>query len=265
MNKYVTILLLLAMTLTGCQQAAQEQTTVPAETVVFTESETAVEAIQEFSEETTLSTETSHSRFYIPGVDVEDVIRYFNEVCLDAEMINSGNPKVLQKWTTPIYYILNGDMTEEDLLVLSDFCSWLNTLEGFPGIFSTEDELQANLRIHFCDQTEMVSIMGDDFSDLDGAVTFWYSMDEIYDAIICYRMDLNQYLRNSVILEEIYNGLGPIQDTDLRPDSIIYSGYSEPQSLTEMDKLILELLYHPQMTCRMDEQSCGDMIRQLYY
>lgn len=258
MKKCMLMILLLAMILPGCKQAAPEQATLPSEPEAA-----AVAAVPEIPAET--MAEELHSRFYIPGVDVEDVILYFNEVCLDAEMINSGNPRVLQKWTAPIYYTIYGDATEKDRTVLSQFCGWLNTLEGFPGIFPAEDGQQTNLRIHFCTESEMLSIMGNGFSGLDGAVTFWYAMDEIYDAVICYRADLNQYVRNSVILEEIYNGLGPIQDTDLRNDSIIYAGYSEPQKLTEMDELILELLYQPQMICGMDEQSCGDVIRQLYY
>ena len=68
-----------------------------------------------------------------------------------------------------------------------------------------------------------------------------------------------------MILEEIYNGLGPIQDTQLRLDSIIYSGYSIPQSLTQVDELILRLLYHPQMQCGMNADACEEVIRQLYY
>ena len=89
--------------------------------------------------------------------------------------------------------------------------------------------------------------------------------NQIYDAIICCRTDLNQVVRNSVILEEIYNGLGPVQDTVLREDSIIYSYYSEPQSLTEVDELILKLLYHPDIVCGMDATDCEAVIRQLYY
>jgi len=129
----------------------------------------------------------------------------------------------------------------------------------------TEDPSAANLQIHFCDQEEMVSLMGDDFYGMDGAVTFWYADDVIYDAIICIRTDLDQYLRNSVILEEIYNGLGPIQDTALRPDSIIYSEFSEPQTLTELDELLLRLLYHPDMKCGMNAGECAAVICQLYY
>ena len=77
--------------------------------------------------------------------------------------------------------------------------------------------------------------------------------------------DLDQEVRNSVILEEIFNGLGPVQDTDLREDSIAYSGYSIPQELTEIDELILKLLYHPDIVCGMNAQECEAVIRQLYY
>ena len=78
-------------------------------------------------------------------------------------------------------------------------------------------------------------------------------------------MDVDQEIRRSVILEEIYNGLGPIQDTDLREDSLIYSGYTAPQSLSPVDELILRLLYHPEMLCGMDAAACEAVIRRLYY
>jgi hypothetical protein len=38
-----------------------------------------------------------------------------------------------------------------------------------------------------------------------------------------------------------------------------------PQSMTEVDELILKLLYHPQIQCGMDAQQCEAVIRQLYY
>lgn len=206
-----------------------------------------------------------HSDLYIPGVSVEDVILYFNEVCLDAEFVNNGNPNVLQKWGEPITYIIYGEYTAEDLATLKGFMDWLNTIEGFPGIQETTVSALSDMDIHFCTQSELLNILGDNFYGNDGGVTFWYNNDIIYDAIICYRTDLDQTVRNSVILEEIYNGLGPVQDTDLRKDSIIFSGYSAPQELTEIDELIIKLLYHPDMRCGMNADACEAVIRQLYY
>ncbi len=209
--------------------------------------------------------DVQHSPLYLPDVSVEDVLRYFSEVCLDAEITNSGNPNRLQRWDTPIYYWPSGAYTDADLTVLDNFASWLNTIEGFPGIHRIENPLQANLHIYFCLPQEMISQMGDWTENLDGAVTFYYNNDSIYQATICCRSDIDQQIRNSVILEEIYNGLGPIQDTDLRSDSIIFSGYSTPQHLTAVDELLLRLLYHPQLTCGMDSTACQSAIRQLYY
>ena len=210
-------------------------------------------------------TEPPHSSLYLPGVPVEDVVQYFNEVCLNAEFVNSGDPSYLQRWNAPISYVLLGEYTLEDLETLSGFADWLNEVPGFPGMYITDDAASANLQIHFCTQEEMVDLMGDNFYGMDGAVTFWYVDDVIYDATICIRTDLEQELRNSVILEEIYNGLGPIQDTALRPDSIIYSEFSMPQKLTEMDELILKLLYHPELSCGMSAAECEAAIRELYH
>ena len=193
------------------------------------------------------------------------MITWFNEVCLAAEFINSGDPSFLQKWDSPIFYMICGEPTDDDLAILETFVQWLNTLEGFPGIREAANAQEANLNIHFCTHEEMLSIMGEWTYDLDGAVTFWYDNNRVHDAIVCVRTDLNQHLRNSVILEELYNGLGPIQDTSLRPDSLIYGGYSEPQELTKIDKLILQLLYHPDMKCGMDSTQCEEVIRSIYY
>lgn len=207
-----------------------------------------------------------HSELYIEGLSVENVIAYFNEVALDAEFsFGDGDPSRVQKWTAPIYYMVNGSPTDADGAKLREFVAWLNTVEGFPGMYETDTWWKANLDIYFCDYQTMIERLGDDFHGMDGGVTFWYENDEIYDAIICYRTDIGQYVRNSVILEEIYNGLGPVQDTWLRTDSIIYAGYSEPQQLTEVDELILKLLYHPDIKCGMDKAACEAVIRTLYY
>ena len=241
-----------------------EAETVPETTEAETVPETTeAETVPETTAESTIP---EHSPLYIPGVSVEDVILYFNEVSLDAEFTDSGNPSLLQKWTSPIQYTLNGTYTEEDYAVLTAFTQWLNTLEGFPGISETQDIGAANLNIYFRDYPSFLNLMGDNYAGCDGGVTFWYNgNNEIYQATIGYVTEIDQQVRNSVILEEIYNGLGPVQDTNLRQDSLIYSGYSIPQELTEIDELLLKLLYHPDMKCGMNAGECEAVIRNLYY
>ncbi len=181
-------------------------------------------------------------------------------------MVNAGDPTKLQKWATPIRYICIGSYTDTDKKTLDTFADWLNTVEGFPGMEETQDYALANMRIYFCEPEDYLTTMGDQFAGTDGGVTFWYNdNNEIFDAMIGYRTDLDQEIRNSVILEEIYNGLGPINDTQLRTTSVIYSEYSTPQSLSQIDEVIMKLLYHPKMQCGMDTSACEAVIRQLYY
>lgn len=287
MKKLILMIFLCGLLLAACgdRAASGPETTAPQATYATTPVEETTPPSTVPAEETTMPaeetsaptepttapteppvTEPEHSALYIPDVDVEDVILWFSEVSLSAEFINSGNPSFVQKWDSPILYMIHGQPTEEDLTVLTSFTQWLNALEGFPGISETTDPIASSLDIHFCTQQELIGHLGDHFYGMDGGVTFWYTGDnQIYDAIICVRTDLDQYLRNSVILEELYNCLGPIQDTSLREDSLIYAGYSDPQELTQIDRLILALLYHPDMKCGMNSAQCEALIRQLYY
>ncbi len=253
----------------------------PTESVYFdtqSVSETAPEssetAITQTSTETTTSAETTtlsetqpvHSPLYIEGVSVEDVLRYFNEVCLASEYSYGGDASLVQKWMEPIYYKVHGDATAEDLAVLADTAAQLNAISGFPGFRETQEDYLASISIHFCSGTELVDNMGNDFTEWDwGATRFWYEDNMIYDAMICVRNDIDQIGRNSVIIEEIYNTLGPVQDTVCRTDSVIYQYSNDNLSMSETDILLLKLLYHPDILCGMDAAECEAVIRSLYY
>ena len=209
-----------------------------------------------------------HSELYLDGVSTEDVIYYFKEVCLSGEFAESSNIGHVHKWAQPIRYIITGYPTPEDLAVIEAFTQQLNSIDGFPGIIRTEPTETYQLEIDFCDRDRLEERIGGFTQEHtpDGAVTFRYNEDyHIISAIICCRTDLNQTLRNSVILEEIYNALGPIQDTSVRTDSIIYQGNTQPQALTEMDLLILQLLYHSDMKHGLSASECETVIESLYY
>lgn len=248
MKKIIILFLCLSLFLSSCKYQQQN-----------------VETTTSTISASTKTTKLLHSNLYINNLAVEDVIKYFNEVCLDSEFVNSGNPKVVQKWTEPITYCLFGNPTIKDERIIKSFCEQVNQIHGFPGISQVSKDEFANLEIFFCDESEMIDRLGENFYGMDGGVTFWYEENEIYSSTICCRKDIYQKLRNSVIQEEIYNGLGPLQDTVLREDSLIYQEFSQPQKMTEIDILILKLLYHPDMLCGMNANECENIIRSLYY
>ncbi len=232
------------------ESTGSETATLPATTGTTTRSET----------------ERAHSPLYIEGVSVEDVLLFFNEVCLETEYSYGGDASLVQKWEQPIYYKVYGDTTPEDLAVLADLSEQLDSIPGFPGFWEAQEEDLVSVPIHFCSAAELVDLMGDDFTEQHwGATRFWYEDYVIYDAIICIRNDIGQKERNSIIIEEVYNTLGPMQDTEYRKDSVIYQYSNENLSMSDIDVLLLKLLYDPKIICGMNAAECEAVIRSLYY
>lgn len=207
---------------------------------------------------------SGHSPLYIEGLAVEDVISYFAEVCLDTEFGDKEGGSLIRKWANPIYYNVYGWPTDRDMEVLNAFVEKINAIENFPGMYPVE--AGADLEIYFYPDEDFVALMGSDFVGCWGGVTFWYDgMHQIYSETICVRTDIPQDARDSIIAEEIYNGLGSVQDTSLREDSLICEWSNSNYDMTAVDELILKLLYHPSIETGMDYAQCEAVIRQLYY
>ena len=205
--------------------------------------------------------------YSMEGVSVEEVLRYFQEVCLDSEYIieADSDPTVIQKWEEPIYYYVGGTPTEKDLSVIEEMAEQLNSIEGFPGFYPAEHN-NYTVGIYFCSSGELIERLGSNFNKNHyGGFVFWYMDNAIYEGTICCRRDISQKERTSVILEEIYGLLGPAQDTVLRKDSILYQYSDSNLELSDMDVLILQLLYHPDIRCGMNYKECEQIIREIYY
>lgn len=210
-----------------------------------------------------------HSELYIPGLETEQLLEYFNEVVLDVEYSDgTGNVKLVQKWEMPLRYRIYGEPTDEDWAMLGLLFEQLNRVPGFPGIHAAQEGKAENLSISFTDG----ATLNESFSEIlrgewaNGATQFWYYTDtnQMYDARIGYRSDIDQASRSSILIEEIINTLG-ITDTVLREDSVVYQYSDENLTLSEIDWLILKLLYNPAIECGMDSEACRAVIEGLYY
>lgn len=242
---------------------------LPTETVI---EDTTAAATIEVPEITTGETETTapaHSALYLPEYTSQQVWEYFEEVVLRAEYSDgTGNTALVQKWKEPIIYSIYGTPTEEDLSVLTALFAQLNEIPGFPGIYARAEGEPANLMIGFWDSEDFNMYFSDFLNGEDayGATQYWYYNDtnEIYTADVGYRTDIDQSTRTSVLIEEIINMLA-VSDTVLRTDSIVYQYSNDNTALSDIDWLILKLLYHPAIQCGMNSDGCRTVIEELYY
>ncbi len=209
--------------------------------------------------------EDPHCSFYSENYSVENVIEYFDEVVFNSEYSSGeGDCTLVQKWIGPIYYVMEGH-SEQDRLVLEELFDKLNKIEGFPGIYKADGLV--SITIDFYKDTDFYREMGHIVSgNADGAVQYWYDTEEnyIYEGTVAYRTAMDDEIRVSVLKEEIINLLG-ITDTVLREDSITYQYSSTNEELSEMDWIILNILYNDQIKPSMDADECHEIIKRLYY
>lgn len=215
------------------------------------------------------TTAPAHSPLYLPEHTPDQIGDYFEEIVFQMEYSDgTGNTGLVQKWLSPMNYYIYGDATDEDLAVLTGLFEQLNEIDGFPGIYPTDNRGDENLSISFLDEDAFFGEFSECINGEDayGATQFWYYTDtnEIHTAKVGYRTDLDQDTRTSVIMEEIVNMLG-VSDTVLRENSVVYQYSNDNMALSDVDWVILKLLYSSEIACGMNAESCRPILLELYY
>ena len=217
----------------------------------------------------TEQTSPPHSQLYLPGYTALQIWQYFQEVVLDVEYTDgTGDPTLVQKWMSPIRYRIYGTPTDEDHAVLADLFAQLNAVPGFPGIYAAAEGESENFTLSFLQPDDFRKQFSDAIhgEEAYGATQFWYytATNELHTARVGYRTDVDQNVRNSILIEEIINTLG-ITDTVLREDSIVYQYSDENTVLSDVDWIILQILYNPAIQCGMGAETCAKVVQNLYY
>lgn len=253
------------LSLCACKVVTPEpdNTTVPTmQTTVAETTETTAATIPE-------ATQPAHSALYLPKYTLQQIQAYFEEVVLHIEYsTGTGNPSLVQKWKDPIRYRIFGEPTGEDIKILEDCFTQLNAVPGFPGIYAAAEGEAGNLSFNFLNAEDFRLAFSSAVNGESayGATQFWYytATNEIHTARIGYRTDVDQDTRASILVEEIINTLG-ISDTALRTDSIVYQYSDANRTLSDVDWVILKLLYDPAIQCGMNYDQCSAIIQELYY
>lgn len=245
MKRLLCLLFAISLLLTGCAQSSTD-----------------TQSNQSSKPDTPNTEDDNHSVYYADRVNVNTMAFYFNDVCFGNEY---GDAKqIITKWQDPIMFYVDGVATIPDYEVLNSFIDFLNNIDGFPGIMQIHDRSQANLVLNFCGLAEFNQHSLE--QNANGFATFNYTTATgvITDGQIYIRTDIDQTTRSSVILEEVYQILGPTKDTLLRNDSIIYQ-HGDVSELSKEDKSIISLLYNSRITAGMTPMQSEEIIREIYY
>lgn len=151
----------------------------------------------------------------------------------------------LTRWDREITLWVGGAPTREDLAVLDGFLRDLNEkVPGFPGCRRVKRDTDAAVRIWFVPEYMMKFYFSDYVEGNWGFFTYETRRSVITSARVGIAADVTeQPERNHLILEELVGALGLPGDHRRYSDSILYDGWTEVQSLSEVDWRMLALLY----------------------
>ncbi len=184
-----------------------------------------------------------------------DALRGFYASAFSSEYGDEQRNRMI-RWKEPISISVKGRFNQEDLTHLSAFFDLLHEQVPLaPPLSLSSKEEEAHVVILF-DTKENIAAATDRYvAGNRGFFTYKYQNFVIVRGNIYVNSALVlQQERDGVVEEELINLLGLCNDIDFLPESLLYTGTPKPQSATQLDYDMLNILYHPALAPGMNQQ-----------
>lgn len=158
-----------------------------------------------------------------------------------------GGAHSLTRWTKPLRIYVGGEPTFTDLRELNSFLTDLAVhVPMLPNVSIVENKADANITLYYVPLRDMDKYVTNYVEGNWGLFTYWRSGSEMVRAEIAIATDVTtQKARTHLMKEELVGVLGLTNDHELYEDSILYQPWTTTQELSDVDWLMLNMLYHP--------------------
>ena len=180
-----------------------------------------------------------------PPVYSEEALDYFAEVTFGPEF--GGGSQAIRKWTQDMRIAVYGTPNEDDLATLAEVIADLNEIIGTIELEIVESG--ENVELHFAPEEEFESIEPNyEPVNLGFFWVWWDGTESISNArILISTTELTQAERSHLIREELTQSLGLMNDSFSYEDSIFYQGWTDTGTYSELDEMLIEMLYLPKI------------------
>lgn len=223
--------------LTACGARPAESTTAPVATTWVAPSTTG----------TTAPITTSSTA--LAEAFSQEALDYFVEIAFGAEFGDADS--VIRKWEDDIRIGVFGEPGEADLEGLATVIADLNFLIGTISIDIVDTD--HNVEIHLVPEARFAEIEPNYVPGNSGFFWLWWDAHGyIFDArILISTTGITQAERSHLIREELTQVLGLMNDSWSYPDSIFYQGWTDVQVFSDIDVMVIKMLYLPEVEVGM--------------
>ncbi|QRZ08172.1 DUF2927 domain-containing protein [Mycolicibacterium austroafricanum] len=180
-----------------------------------------------------------------PTPDPKAVTDYFSEIAFGTEYGQSD--LTIHKWTRNPRITVHGAPRPTDLTTLSAVVGELNDIINT--IHLEIVPTGGDIDVHFAPEHEFAALASDYVPGNVGFFTSWWrGQGEMTKGRVLVSTTItDQVLRDHTIREEITQVLGLANDSFTHPDSIFHQDIATATRFSDIDRRVIDLLYHPQI------------------
>ena len=197
--------------------------------------------------------------------EYKDALDQFEACAFSAEYGGEGRDYTV-RWRDSINVYFEGDYTDSDIAFFYRFVTELTQkIDAIPEIRITADRYDSNVQIYFTPLDRMGDYLSNYTEGNWGYFTYWNSGSYITNLEIGIATDVTtQRQRYHLLMEEFVGGLGLANDHYLGEDSILYGVWTETQSLTTSDWLMIQFLYDDRIPAGLTFEQAKPLIEKYY-
>ena len=197
--------------------------------------------------------------------EYKDALDQFEACAFSAEYGGGGRDYTV-RWRDSLNVYFEGNYTDADIAFFYRFVSELTQrIDAIPEIRITADRYDSNVQIYFTSLDQLDDCLSNYTEGNWGYFTYWNSGAYITDLEIGIATDVTtQRQRNHLPMEEFVGGLGLANDHYLDEDSILYGVWTETQSLTTADWLMIQFLYDDRIPAGLTFNEAKPLIEKYY-
>lgn len=209
---------------------------------------------------------------YLPTAYESELIEYFEEIALKSEIDKNINETI--KWNKSMsLYVVKDKPYKRQMASIKKAIEGVNYLatDGFR-IELTEDKTEKNAILYLSSRNDVEDLdyhflkgINGDFAGLSEARYNW--RNHIISAKIFIDIEESIEVQESVILEELTQSIGLMNDSEKYPNSIFYEKQMAENihnnKYSPIDKDVIKLLYHHRMKSGLNSEQVKNVIKRI--
>ena len=196
-----------------------------------------------------------------------DVIDYFKDIALGFEFGNANN--ITRKWNSEMKVFIGGEPSNELLAEFEKIRNEINELvtDGFK-VTVVNDSIQSNYYIFLGSGNKYAEIYPNESNLVNSNWglfnVLWNSQNQLYSGHMYVDiMRANSIEQKHLLREEFTQSLGLAKDSPLYLESIFQTEWTTTIEYDSIDKDLIRLLYHPEMSIGLNDLQVDNVLREI--